>query len=254
MDQAEAAVELGGSYSKQLCEPTSQAEELLSALHRIVAMSIFGAIHHYPVGAQAPDRSIFLSRRREADFVSSTTSVPPFPPAPCMKNTEHLSTPLRHPLPIWRGGLWSPRARRCLTAPNLSSSRFNLPEGLLSMTNNPRRFAPIDPNPQVGGRQSLDVVDHMAFVVRNIATAVTWCSQRFNFKVIYQDETFALLEFQNVAISFVVRKQHPRHVAIIRADAERFGKLITHRDGSRSCYVRGLSHNIVEVQLPREAT
>ena len=42
-------------------------------------------------------------------------------------------------------------------------------------------------------------------------------------------------------------EQHPPHIAVCSADAERFGPLTTHRDGTRSIYVRDCAGNSVEI-------
>jgi hypothetical protein len=53
-----------------------------------------------------------------------------------------------------------------------------------------------------------------------------------------------------MALALVIAEQHPPHVAVRRADAEKFGPLVTHRDGSRSVYVNDAAGNAVEVIEP----
>jgi len=95
----------------------------------------------------------------------------------------------------------------------------------------------------------LDRLDHIAIPVQEIATAVDWYTATFKCKVKYQDDTWALLGFDNVDMALVVPSQHPAHVALRSAEAARFGELKTHRDGTRSCYVNDPAGNAVEILL-----
>jgi hypothetical protein len=63
----------------------------------------------------------------------------------------------------------------------------------------------------------------------------------------YQDDTWALLRFANIQLALVIPEQHPPHVAVLRPDAQRFGELVTHRDGTRSCYIEDPAGNAVEI-------
>lgn len=93
-----------------------------------------------------------------------------------------------------------------------------------------------------------DCIDHVALVAENITEGVGWLRRNFACEIIYQDATFALLQFQNVKISLVIRGQHPPHIAVIRDDAEEFGDLVTHRDETRSVYIVDPFQNVIEVQ------
>ncbi|MDZ7638900.1 MAG: VOC family protein [Bryobacterales bacterium] len=93
----------------------------------------------------------------------------------------------------------------------------------------------------------LDPLHHVAISVKNIAASVTWYTETFRCTVSYQDETWALLQFANMQLALVIAEQHPPHLAVARTDAEQFGKLSTHRDGTRSCYVEDPAGNAVEI-------
>jgi catechol 2,3-dioxygenase-like lactoylglutathione lyase family enzyme len=95
--------------------------------------------------------------------------------------------------------------------------------------------------------QQKDVLHHVAIAVKDIKQAVEWYQSTFNCSVDYQDETWALLGFQNVQLALVVPNQHPPHICVARDDAERFGTLKPHRDGTSSVYVRDPAGNAVEV-------
>jgi len=63
----------------------------------------------------------------------------------------------------------------------------------------------------------------------------------------YQDDTWALLGYENIRLALVMPGQHPPHVAIVRENAESFGPLVTHRDGTRSIYVQDNAGNQLEI-------
>ena len=94
---------------------------------------------------------------------------------------------------------------------------------------------------------ALDRLDHVAIPVENIAQAVDWYRETFRCEVKYQDETWALLRFDNTSLALVIPSQHPAHIGFVSPDAEKFGALKTHRDGTRSCYVRDPAGNSVEI-------
>jgi catechol 2,3-dioxygenase-like lactoylglutathione lyase family enzyme len=98
----------------------------------------------------------------------------------------------------------------------------------------------------------LDALDHVAIPVTNIAEAVAWYTAQFRCKISYQDETWALLTFANTRLALVIPEQHPAHIAFVNPDAERFGTLKTHRDGTRSCYVTDPAGNQLEIMAPYE--
>jgi len=94
--------------------------------------------------------------------------------------------------------------------------------------------------------QAFDTVDHVAISVGDVKSTVEWYIKNFSCKVSYQDETWALLEFANIRVAFVLPQQHPPHFALLR-DPSLFGEPKTHRDGTRSVYVSDPSGNSVEV-------
>jgi catechol 2,3-dioxygenase-like lactoylglutathione lyase family enzyme len=94
-----------------------------------------------------------------------------------------------------------------------------------------------------------DRLDHVAIPVQEVAAAVAWYTQTFRCKVKYQDATWALLGFDNVDVALVVPSQHPAHLGFMSPEAAKFGELKTHRDGTRSCYVKDPAGNAVEILL-----
>jgi catechol 2,3-dioxygenase-like lactoylglutathione lyase family enzyme len=93
----------------------------------------------------------------------------------------------------------------------------------------------------------LDSLHHVAIQVRDIAAAVEWYRRNFRCRISYQDATWAMLELANIQLALVVPEQHPAHIAFVHPEAEKFGPLKAHRDGTRSVYVQDPSGNPIEV-------
>ena len=86
----------------------------------------------------------------------------------------------------------------------------------------------------LNGTQSISTVTISA-VTLSIISAVT------------RHGTRALFVFGNTRLALVPPKQHPPHIGFIHPQAESFGELKLHRDGTRSCYVADPAGNAVEV-------
>src|SRR4051812_40438217 len=93
----------------------------------------------------------------------------------------------------------------------------------------------------------LDHIHHVAIPVTDVKAAVDWYTNTFRCKVSYQDDTWALLEFANMKLALVVPHQHPAHIAFVHPEADRFGELKEHRDGTRSCYIKDPAGNSIEL-------
>lgn len=94
---------------------------------------------------------------------------------------------------------------------------------------------------------AFDSIDHVAVPVENIASAVEWYTRTFRCEVKYQDDSWALLGFDNIRLALVIPEQHPAHIGFVSDEAAKYGALKTHRDGTRSCYVRDPAGNSVEI-------
>jgi catechol 2,3-dioxygenase-like lactoylglutathione lyase family enzyme len=92
----------------------------------------------------------------------------------------------------------------------------------------------------------LDSMDHIAIEVHDVKAAVAWYAGRFQCRVDYQDDTWALLSFANIRLALVTKGQHRPHIGFKRADAEKYGPLKTHRDGTRYVYMEDTAGNVVE--------
>ena len=100
---------------------------------------------------------------------------------------------------------------------------------------------------EVAQRSDLDSIHHMAIAVTNIREAVEWYVRNFKCGVSYEDETWALLEFANLRLALVLPEQHPPHISFESEQAEKFGPLKTHRDGTRSTYITDPFGNTIEI-------
>jgi hypothetical protein len=94
--------------------------------------------------------------------------------------------------------------------------------------------------------KTFDTVDHIAVTVSDVRGTVDWYLKNFKCQVTYQDDSWALLEFANIRVAFVLPQQHPPHFALLR-DPALVGEPKTHRDGTRSVYLHDPSGNSVEV-------
>ena len=93
----------------------------------------------------------------------------------------------------------------------------------------------------------LDPIHHVAISVRDIATALEWYTSRFQCRVEYVDDSWALLEFANAKLALVLPHEHPPHFAVGRRDANKFGELTAHRDGLHSVYITDPFANSIEI-------
>ena len=90
-------------------------------------------------------------------------------------------------------------------------------------------------------------IDHIAIVVDNPLEAANWYVENFNADMIYADETWAFVQFENIKLAFVVKAQHPAHFAFevdVFSDKDKTKK---HRDNSESVYKRDPWGNIYEL-------
>ena len=100
-------------------------------------------------------------------------------------------------------------------------------------------------------RKFMDKIHHIAIQVESIAKSVDWYKENFDITVSYQDETWAMIDFENTSLALVMPEQHPFHFAIESKDAGSYGQLTEHRDGTASIYIKDIDGNNVEmIKLP----
>ena len=96
----------------------------------------------------------------------------------------------------------------------------------------------------------LDSIHHVAIQVNDIAQALKWYSRNFNAEIVYLDDTWAMLRFENIYLALVIPGQHPPHIAIEHEAAESYGTLTEHRDGTESIYINDSEGNTLELMKP----
>jgi hypothetical protein len=97
--------------------------------------------------------------------------------------------------------------------------------------------------------------DHVARQVSDIGAALEWWQRMVpGAVVLYADDTWGLLEAGGARLAFVMKDEHPDHIAfkvsgeeLDRLAAEHDAPIAVHRDASRSFYVEGPGGERVEV-------
>ena len=92
----------------------------------------------------------------------------------------------------------------------------------------------------------MERLHHVALPVTDMRKAVDWYETSFDVRKVYEDDSWALLGFENISLALVIPGEHPPHIAVERLDAERQGPLTAHRDGTASVYVDDLWGNPIE--------
>tara|TARA_Y100001934_G_scaffold230588_1_gene278271 strand:+ start:128 stop:421 length:294 start_codon:yes stop_codon:yes gene_type:complete len=90
-------------------------------------------------------------------------------------------------------------------------------------------------------------IDHVAIIVDDPEAAAKWYIEKFGAELIYADSTWAFIEFENVKLAFVVKGQHPTHLAFETTQFAEDDRVKKHRDGSESVYRRDPWGNFYEL-------
>ena len=96
----------------------------------------------------------------------------------------------------------------------------------------------------MGGSMKLD---HVALQVEDPKEAAFWYQRNFGAIILYADATWSFVQMQNIKIAFVVKEQHPAHIAFEVEEFEEGDRVKKHRDGSESVYKRDPFGNIYEL-------
>ena len=94
---------------------------------------------------------------------------------------------------------------------------------------------------------SQDYIDHIAIEVKNVEEAVNWYSSKFNCIIKYQDDTWAMLGFNNISIALVTPGEHPPHFAVVKESISENPRVNFHRDGIGYLYSNDLDNNVIEL-------
>mgnify|MGYP001200045956 CR=1 FL=1 len=98
----------------------------------------------------------------------------------------------------------------------------------------------------------MDKIHHIAVQVENLSESLEWYEKEFDIKILYQDDSWAMIQFENMKLALVLPDQHPGHFAVESDNASEYGKLIKHRDGTASIYIEDPAGNSIEMlELPK---
>jgi len=94
------------------------------------------------------------------------------------------------------------------------------------------------------------MIDHVAFIVDNIAEAVEWYVSKTGGDILYQDNSWALIEVFGTKLALVLPGDHPAHFAIKCKTTELFpcktDEIGEHRDSSKYYYLCDPYGNAIE--------
>ena len=93
----------------------------------------------------------------------------------------------------------------------------------------------------------LSYIDHVAIESKNIKKSVNWYMETFDCDLKYQDDSWALLGFKNLALALVTPGQHPPHFAVVDTSVGNFKVAKVHRDGVRYVYNTDPDKNVIEL-------
>ena len=89
-------------------------------------------------------------------------------------------------------------------------------------------------------------LDHTAVITKNLVRDLEWYTKKFSCSLIYQDETWGLLDFDNICLALVTKGEHPNHFAIIDPTIKKDKRAKRNRDGIFFKYENDPSGNVIE--------
>ena len=89
-------------------------------------------------------------------------------------------------------------------------------------------------------------IDHIAVETKCVKDSVSWYMKNFNCEIKYQDQTWAMLKFDNISVALVTPGEHPPHFAVVNEAISNEKGIKKHRDGIRYKYIQDPDHNFVE--------
>ncbi len=93
----------------------------------------------------------------------------------------------------------------------------------------------------------MKTIDHIALCVDDPEAAANWYINNFCGKLLYCDDTWSFVQFQNIKMAFVKKGTHPAHFAFEVDDFSETDTVKTHRDNTLSTYKRDPWGNIYEL-------
>ena len=98
--------------------------------------------------------------------------------------------------------------------------------------------------------------DHIAVNCEDINASVDWYCENLDAKIIYSDDTWAMLSLPGINMALTKKSQHPPHLGFEIFNDSDFPdsqEVKEHRDGSRYVYVKDPDGNVIEyVKYPGE--
>jgi len=91
---------------------------------------------------------------------------------------------------------------------------------------------------------------HIALCIPDIAPVVKWCVKTRNIDTVYQDQTWTLLDTENISTVLVLPSKHLPNGVFKSLEAEEYGDFTTHSDGTESVCVQDPFGNTVEFLKP----
>ena len=70
-------------------------------------------------------------------------------------------------------------------------------------------------NKIINKKKTLSLIDHLAIVVNDVSKSVEYYSKNFICNIKFKDDTWSLLEFQNINLALVTQEKHPNHFAVV---------------------------------------
>ena len=93
----------------------------------------------------------------------------------------------------------------------------------------------------------MDKIDHIALQVNDIKESVEYYTSNYDCSIIFKDDYWAFLQFDNIKLALIIEDQHPHHISFAVDEIEWVDHITEHRDGSVSKYVQDPSGNNIEI-------
>ena len=93
---------------------------------------------------------------------------------------------------------------------------------------------------------NLTFIDHIALESKDISSSVEWYKNQFDCEVRYQDDSWALLGFENISLALVTPRDHPPHIAVVDEAVRDLADHKMHRDGIAYKYESDPDLNVIE--------
>jgi len=91
-------------------------------------------------------------------------------------------------------------------------------------------------------------IDHIALQVDDIYEGCEWYYSQFNANVLYFDQSWALLQFDNIKLALILPNEHKNHLAVeVVTKSYPNLEFKQHRDGSNYHYLTDPWGNCVEL-------